>query len=78
MWKITGGFRDIAPFKLYNNYFIPGLANGNTEILLHKVFFNIVYFTGTRGKEGLRSLRKDSFAIKKAATGKEYIENNFQ
>ena len=40
--------------KLYSGYFLPGLADGNTEVLLHKVFFDLVYHTGRRGKEGLR------------------------
>ena len=31
--------------KLYDTYFMPGLANGDTEILQHKVFFDLLYFT---------------------------------
>ena len=46
--------------KLYNNYLIPGLHHGDTEILLHKVFFDIMYFTGRHGKEGLKSFNKKS------------------
>ena len=63
--------------KLFDEYFIPGLANGNTEILLHKVFFDIMFYTGRRGKEGLRNLQKDSFEIKKSADGREYLEITF-
>ena len=39
--------------KLYTGYFLLGLADGNTEVLLHKVFFDLLYHTGCRGKEGL-------------------------
>ena len=58
---------DIAPHdldKLYDKYFTPGLSNGDTEILMQKVFFDLMYFTGRRGKEGLRSLTKKSFDLK--------------
>ena len=41
------------------------------------VFFGLMYYTGRRGKEGLRNLSKDSFTIKRNANGKEYIEINF-
>ena len=30
--------------KLYNEYFIPGLAAGNTEILMHKVFYHVLHW----------------------------------
>ena len=63
--------------KLFDEYFIPGLAKGNTEILMHKVFFDIMFYTGRRGKEGLRSLQKDSFEIKKSADGCESLEITF-
>ena len=36
-----------------------------------------MYYTGHQGKEGLRSLSKDSFIVKTGATGKEYIEITF-
>ena len=71
---------DIAPHdldKLYDKYFTPGLSNGDTEILMQKVFFDLMYFTGRRGKEGLRSLTKKSFDLKTSPDGKEYIEINF-
>ena len=50
--------------KLYDKYLIPGLAKADTEILQHKVFFDLLYYTGHHGKEGLRKLKKDSFEIK--------------
>ena len=71
---------DIAPEdldKLYDEYFTPGLESGNTEVLMHKVFFDIMYFTGRRGKEGLRNLTKSSFDIKKSPDGSEFIEITF-
>ena len=61
----------------FNEYFLVGLCKGDTEILLHKVFFDIIYYTGRCGKEGLRSLMKSSFQIKVASDGVEYIEMTY-
>ena len=63
--------------KLYTAYFLPGLAEGNTEVLLHKVFFDLLFHTGRRGKEGLRYLKKDSFKIKTSTAGTRYVEITF-
>ena len=63
--------------KLFQNYFTPGLESGDTKVLLQKVFFDIVYYTGRRGKEGLRDLDKNSFDIKTGSDGLDYIELNF-
>ena len=63
--------------KLFRDYFRPGIENNNTEVLLHKVFFDIIYFTGRRGKEGLSELCKNSFQIKTGSDGKEFIEITF-
>ena len=63
--------------RLYNNYFIPGLSEANTEVLLHKVFFDIMYHMGHRAKEGLHNLTKDSFSLKTSADGQDYIKINF-
>ena len=64
--------------KLFNDYFPKTLGDElNTEILVHKVFFDIMYYTGRCGKEGLRSLSKNSFVVKKGPTGKEYTEITF-
>ena len=71
---------DISPDdleKLYDNYFTPRDMNVNTEVLMHKVFFDIMYFTGRRAKEGLRNLNKKSFDLKTSSDGVEYIEINF-
>ena len=63
--------------KLFKNYFMQAVTGTNTKVLLHKVFFDIVYYTGRRGKEGLRDLNKNSFAIKKGTDGLDYIELTF-
>ena len=63
--------------KLFKSYFIPGLRSRDTKILMEKVFFDVVYYTGRRGKEGLRSLSKTSFDIKTRPDGLDYIEINF-
>ena len=49
----------------------------NTQVLVHKVFFDIVYYTGRRAKEGLRELSKNSFDVKIGSDGLEYIEITF-
>ena len=64
--------------KLFKEYFPQAVADTvNTEILLHKVFFDIMYYTGRRGKEGLRDLSKTSFEVKTSANKKEFIEITF-
>ena len=63
--------------KLFNVYFLEGLNKCDTEVLLHKIFFDIIYYTGRRGKEGLRNLRKGSFQLKVSPDGVEYIEMTF-
>lgn len=54
--------------KLYDAYFLPGLKAGNSEILMHKVFFDVVYYLSRRAKEGLHKLRKNSFEFKEPFT----------
>ena len=64
--------------RLFNEYFPKTVGdNLDTEVLLHKVFFDIMYYTGRRGKEGLRNLTKESFQVKTAADGKKFIEITF-
>lgn len=60
--------------KLYDQYFIPGVQRGDTEILQQKVCFDLIYYTGRRGKEGLRAIQKNYFEVKTNAEGIEYIE----
>ena len=45
---------------LFTEYFAQAVGDQiNTEVLLHKVFFDIMYYMGHRGKEGLRNYQKD-------------------
>ena len=59
--------------KIYTDYFEPNFENDPT-CLQHKVYFDIAYFLGRRGSEGLRDLTKDSFELKKTEDGKEYLQ----
>ena len=63
--------------KLFKNYFTPAMETLDTYILVQKIFFDIVYYTGQRGKEGLRDLNKKSFEIKTGSDGLDYIELTF-
>ena len=64
--------------KLFNSYLNRAAADElNTEILLHKVFFDVMYYTGRRGKEGLRNLTKESFMVKTGPDNKQFIEITF-
>ena len=40
--------------------------------LLNKVIFDILYFFGRRGREGLRQLKRDSFVFQRDGEGHEY------
>ena len=59
--------------QIYDNYFIPHYSN-NPVCLQHKVYFDIAFFLGKRGQEDLRQLKKNSFALKINAHGREYLE----
>ena len=50
----------------------------DTEILLHKFFWDIMHYTGNRGKEGLRKVSKRSFVIKKVTFWRWIHWNNIQ
>ena len=62
--------------KIYTDYFIPHFDN-DPRCLQHKIFFEISFFLGKRGLEGLRDLKKDSFQLKATSEGKEYYELTF-
>ena len=62
--------------EVYEKYFNDHPEN-DPRCLQHKVYFDIAYFMGKRGKEGLRELKKQSFEIKQNDTGREYIELNY-
>ena len=63
--------------KLFKSYFTPAMQTLDTYMLVQKIFFDIVYYTGRRGKEGLRDLNKKSFEIKTGSDGLDYIELTF-
>ena len=63
--------------KLFKSYFTPAIQTLDTYVLVQKIFFDIVYYTGHRGKEGLRDLNKKSFEIKTGSDGLDYIELTF-
>ena len=62
---------------LFENYFKPGVERGDTYVLFLKVLFDILYYTGCHGEEGLRELNKKLFDVKTGSDGKEYVEINF-
>ena len=59
---------------LFRNYFIQCIQANDTQVLLQKVFFDIVYYTGRWGKGGLRNPTKSSFEIKTGVDGSEFIQ----
>ena len=63
--------------KLYQNYFILGLSCENTQVLQYKVFFDLLYYMGRHGTEGLCDLKTSSFELCKTPDGNEYIHLNF-
>ena len=60
-------------YQIYTNYFIPHYTN-DPLCLQHKVYFDMAFFLGKRGQEGLRQLKKNSFALKVNESGSEYLE----
>ena len=62
--------------KIFTNYFMPHYDN-DPRCLQHKVYFDIAFFLGKRGQEGLRQLQKNSFELKLTPEGKEYYELAF-
>ena len=59
--------------KLYDSNV---LSNENPKSLLRKVFFGLMFFFCRRAMENLRSLKKDTFSIKKDENGLEYVTLN--
>ena len=53
------------------------LSINNPQYLQNKVIFDIMTHFGRRGREGLRSLKKDSFKIVNDADGHKYIGMTF-
>ncbi len=56
--------------KLYES----GVFNTNTPATLqNKVFFEIIFYFCRRGRQNLRELKKDDFAIKVNGQGQRYV-----
>ncbi len=53
------------------------LSSNNPTSLQRLVFFQLQYMFCRRGREGLRSLKKDAFAIQKDASGRQFIRVTF-
>ena len=62
--------------EIYKNYFTPHYDN-NPVCLQHKVYFDIDFYLGKCGTEGLRVLTKSSFQIKTTQNGEEYLEMTY-
>ena len=62
--------------QIYKNYFVPHWDN-DPRCLQHKVYFDIAYFLGKRGKEGLRELKKNSFNLKTNSQDRQYLELSY-
>ena len=54
--------------------FFPDRLMGSTKVLLHKVFFDLLFYTGRLGKEALPSLYHDSFTMKCSLKAKTFVE----
>ncbi len=48
---------------LGTKYFVLSKVESDPTVLQHKVFYDLVYYMGRRGREGLYELKKDSFDI---------------
>ena len=59
--------------KIYTNYFLLHFDN-DPHCLQLKVYFDIAFFLGKWGQEGMRQLKKDSFDLKVTSEGKGYLE----
>ena len=59
--------------QIYKNYFEDHYDN-DPRCLQHKIYFDLAYYTGKGGTEGLRALNKNSFAININSEGREYLK----
>jgi hypothetical protein len=64
--------RDMARF-----YESGVLCNNNPVALQRKVFLEISFHFGRRGREGWRGMTRESFCIKKDAEGREYLTMSY-
>lgn len=59
--------------RIYTNYFENNFDK-DPVCLQHKVYFELSFFCGRRGAEGLKELQKDSFEICTSPSGVEYLQ----
>ncbi len=45
--------------------------------LQHKVWFDILYYMGRHGQEGMHKITKEAFAVKENAEGRKYVCQTF-
>ena len=62
--------------QIFNNYLIPHWHN-DPKCLQLKVYFDITYYLGKHGVEGLRQMKKSNFEIKTNSDGREYMQLNY-
>ena len=62
---------DLEKLKIYFQCNMAGPPNA--ALLQEIVLFNIIFYMGRRGRENLRFMTKDTFAIEKDPTGLRYI-----
>lgn len=57
-----------------SNYFTKNMSGPpNAEKLQEVMLFNIIYYMGRRGRQNLRKMTKETFAVTTDASGKQYI-----
>lgn len=57
-----------------STYFANNIAGPpNADKLQEVMLFNIIYYMGRRGRQNLRKMTKDTFAVSTDASGKQYI-----
>lgn len=56
----------------------PAVGYSTPSALQRKVYFDLSYHFGRRGREGLRNLTKESYIVKTDAQGLRYVEADFR
>lgn len=59
--------------KIYDQYFTPQKIQREPRTLQHKVFYEMIFFLGKRGRENLAKWKKTDFTIKTNAQGLQYV-----
>ena len=71
--------RPISPehlVQIFDNYLVPPWDN-DLKCLQLKVYFDITYYLGKWGVEGLREMEKDSFVFKTNSDNREYMQLSY-